>query len=111
MFQNKEAQGGGPLIDIGTHALDLTLWMMDNYEVESVSGSVFYKMADQVEGNLWGPWDPATYEVEDSAFGFVKMKNGATIFLEASWVLNVVESRKHRPPCAARRPVRNSARV
>ena len=33
--------------------------MMDNYEVESVSGSVFYKMADQVEGNLWGPWDPA----------------------------------------------------
>ena len=68
--------------------------MMDNYEVESVTGSVFYKMADQVDGNLFGPWDPSTFEVEDSAFGFIKMKNGATIFLESSWVLNVVESRE-----------------
>ena len=38
VFLNEEEQGGGPLIDIGTHALDLTLWMMDNYEVESVTG-------------------------------------------------------------------------
>jgi predicted dehydrogenase len=94
VFQDKEKQGGGPLIDIGTHALDMTLWMMDNYEVDSVTGSVFYKMGDQVDGNLFGPWDPSTFEVEDSAFGFIKMKNGATIFLEASWVLNVVESRE-----------------
>jgi len=87
----------------------MTLWMMDNYEVDSVTGSVFYKMADQVEGNIFGPWDPATFEVEDSAFGFIKMKNGATIFLEASWVLNVVESRKHPPPCAVRKRGRKSA--
>ena len=39
VFLNEEEQGGGPLIDIGTHALDLTLWMMDNYEVQSVTGS------------------------------------------------------------------------
>ena len=32
VFPNKALQGGGPLIDIGTHTLDLTLWMMDNYE-------------------------------------------------------------------------------
>ncbi|GJM68774.1 hypothetical protein HMSSN036_09900 [Paenibacillus macerans] len=32
MFLDEEKQGGGPLIDIGTHALDLTLWLMDNYE-------------------------------------------------------------------------------
>ena len=43
VFIDEEKQGGGPLIDIGTHALDLTLWMMDNYEPESVSGSVFRK--------------------------------------------------------------------
>lgn len=91
VFPNKALQGGGPLIDIGTHALDLTLWMMDNYEPAQVSGSVFYKMADKFEGNMFGPWDPETYEVEDSAFGFIKMKNGATIFLESSWALNTTD--------------------
>jgi len=95
VFPNKALQGGGPLIDIGTHALDITLWMMDNYEPVSVSGSVFYKLGRAEhgpEGNVFGPWDPKTFEVEDSAFGFVKMKNGATIFLESSWALNVLRS-------------------
>ena len=94
VFPDKKQQGGGPLIDIGTHALDITLWMMDNYKPVSVTGSVFYKMADKYEGNLFGPWDPSTFEVEDSAFGFVKMENGATIFLEAAWALNVLDSRE-----------------
>lgn len=97
VFPNKALQGGGPLIDIGTHALDLTLWMMNNYKPVSVNGSVFYKLGhlpQAVEGNLFGPWDPETYEVEDSAFGFIKMENGSTIYLEASWALNVLESRE-----------------
>ncbi len=97
VFMDKEAQGGGPLIDIGTHALDITLWCMNNYEVESVSGSVFYKLGSlqqATEGNLFGPWNPETFEVEDSAVGFVKMKNGATIALEASWAINMLESRE-----------------
>ena len=65
--------------------------------MESVSGSVFYKLGglkQATEGNLFGPWDPETFEVEDSAVGFVKMKNGATINLEASWALNILESRE-----------------
>ena len=94
VFTNKALQGGGALIDIGTHALDLTLWLMNNYKPKSVMGSVFYKMAEQTEGNLFGPWDPKTFDVEDSAFGFIKMENGATIFLEAAWALNVSESRE-----------------
>lgn len=92
VFLNEEEQGGGPLIDIGTHALDLTMWMMDNYEVESVTGSVYRKLADQKEqGNAFGEWDTKKFTVEDSAFGFIKMKNGATIHLEASWALNTLE--------------------
>ena len=90
VFMNEEEQGGGPLIDIGTHALDLTLYMMNNYEVESVSGNCHYKLGKRPNSaNAWGPWDPEKYTVEDSAFGFIKMKNGATIILESSWAINL----------------------
>lgn len=92
VFLKEEEQGGGPLIDIGTHALDLTLWMMNNYDLESVTGSVFHKLADEKEqGNEFGEWDSEQFTVEDSAFGFIKMKNGATINLEASWALNTLD--------------------
>ena len=92
VFLNEEEQGGGPLIDIGTHALDLTLWIMDNYEVESVTGQTFHKLADQTnQGNAFGDWDPKEFCVEDSAFGFIRMKNGAVIELEAAWALNTLE--------------------
>lgn len=97
VFPDKSKQGGGPLIDIGTHALDITLWCMDNYEVESVTGSVFEKLGHSAlatQDNMFGPWDPETFEVEDSAFGYIKMKNGATIFLESSWAINMKSSRE-----------------
>ena len=92
VFLDAEKQGGGPLIDIGTHALDPTLWMMDNYEPEMVVGTKYRKLADTKNAaNAWGPWDPEKFTVEDSAFGFVRMKNGATIYLEASWALNSLD--------------------
>ncbi len=92
VFLNEYEQGGGPLIDIGTHALDMTLWVMNNYEPEMVVGQTFRKLADKEEqGNAWGPWDPKEYTVEDSAFGFIKMKNGAVINLESSWALNLAD--------------------
>lgn len=95
VFLDAEAQGGGPLIDIGTHALDLTLWEMDNYQVASVTGTVYRKLADNENAaNAFGPWDPKEYTVEDSAFGFITMKNGATIFLEASWALNTLDEQE-----------------
>jgi len=91
-FLSEEKQGGGPLIDIGTHALDLTLWMMDNYRPRSAMGSTFHKLSDQPHpANAWGPWDPAEFTVEDSAFGMVQMENGATILLESSWALNTLQ--------------------
>lgn len=91
VFLDEHKQGGGPLIDIGTHALDLTLWMMDNYEPAVVMGSVFRKLADTKNAaNAWGSWNPKEFTVEDSAFGFIKMKNGATIVLESSWALNTL---------------------
>lgn len=92
VFLDEEAQGGGPLIDIGTHALDLTLWMMDNYKVKSVKGNVYYKLGNQTEtGNAWGDWNPEEFTVEDSAFAFITMEDGATIILESSWALNTLD--------------------
>jgi len=93
VFMDKEKQGGGPLIDLATHAVDLTLWMMDNYEPEVVLGSTFDKIARMGSpANIMGPWDPQDFEVEDSAFGLVKFKNGATMIVESSWALNMIVS-------------------
>ena len=87
-------KSGGPMLDIGVHAIDLALWFMNNYEVESVTGSVFYKLADKPEGNVFGRWDPENFNVEDSAMGFVRMRNGATLLIEASYALNLRDARE-----------------
>ena len=92
VFLNEEEQGGGPLIDIGTHALDITLWMMDNYKPKYVVGTTYHKLAQRENAaNAWGPWDPEKFTVEDSAFGFIVMEDGATIILESSWALNTTQ--------------------
>ncbi len=99
VFTDKSKQGGGPLIDIGTHALDLTLWMMNNYEPEYVTGVSFEKLGTLLTPEMQGqtsyrgdsdPWNNKTFEVEDFAVGFIKMKNGAVINLRASWALNMI---------------------
>ncbi len=97
VFLNEYEQGGGPLIDIGTHSLDLTLWMMNNYKPKYCVGTTYHKLNGQTRtANLWGDWDPEKFTVEDSAFGFVVMENGATVSLESSWALNTLEVRETR---------------
>ncbi|WP_028548073.1 Gfo/Idh/MocA family protein [Paenibacillus sp. UNC451MF] len=93
VFLDEEKQGGGPLIDIGTHALDLTLWMMDNYKPKAVLGTAFHKLSHKKNAaNAWGSWDPEKFTVEDSAFGMITMENGATIVLESSWAINMLQT-------------------
>ena len=92
VFLNEFEQGGGPLIDIGTHSLDLTLLMMNNYKPKMVVGTKYKKLGDQKNAaNAWGDWDPEKFTVEDSAFGFVVMENGATVSVESSWALNIAD--------------------
>ena len=92
VFIDKEKQGGGPLIDIGTHALDLTLFIMNNYEPAYCVGKTFHKLNKQRNtGNSGGDWDVDKFTAEDSAFGFVVMKNGAVIYLKSSWALNIAD--------------------
>ena len=90
-FLNREAQGGGSLIDQGTHALALTLWLMDNYEPESVVGTTYNKLSQFPNAaNAWGSWNPAEFEVEEAAMAFIRMKNGATLVLENCWAMNIL---------------------
>lgn len=97
VFTNKQEQGGGPLIDIGTHSLDITLWMMNNYKPVAVLGSTFNMLGTTLRGDEQGTdehWDPDTFEVEDAAFGLIKFENGATVYLETSWALNTLDQRQ-----------------
>ena len=97
VFLNEYEQGGGPLIDIGTHALDLTLWMMNNYKPKYCVGTTYHMLNNEPksnQGNAWGSWDPEKFTVEDSAFGFIVMENGATIVLESSWAINALDTRE-----------------
>ena len=100
VFTDKSKQGGGPLIDIGTHTLDFTLFLMNNYDVEYVVGTSFEKLGrildpdHQGQYNWMGKqdaWNNETYDVEDSAVGHIKMKNGAVINLRASWAINMAK--------------------
>ncbi|MGL4336727.1 MAG: Gfo/Idh/MocA family oxidoreductase, partial [Turicibacter sp.] len=71
----------------------LTLWMMNNYKPKSVVGNVYYKLGNMDRpANDFGAWDRDEFKVEDSAFGFITMENGATISLESSWALNIREA-------------------
>lgn len=88
VFLNEYEQGGGPLIDIGTHSLDLTLYLMNNYKPRMVVGTSYKKLEDPSCGN---PWGACEHGMEDAAFGFIVMEDGATITLEATWALNTIE--------------------
>jgi predicted dehydrogenase len=97
LLVNKDEQGGGPLWDIGTHALDLTFWLMENFNPASVTGKVFHKLnKKENEPNIWKAWNPEKFVVEDSAFGFISMKNGAIVSLESSWALNILDEGEAR---------------
>lgn len=95
VFLDEKEQGGGPLIDIATHSLDLTLWIMNNYKPKYCLGTTYHKLNNQTNtANTWGDWDPEKFTVEDCGFGFVVMENGATVSVESSWALNMLEARE-----------------
>jgi predicted dehydrogenase len=86
-FGNKELSGGGPLIDLGVHRLDLALWLMGFPEPVSVSGTAYNHLGSaraKVEGKV--------FTVEDLATALIRFRNGATLILEASWALNIGEN-------------------
>lgn len=89
------AQGGGPLIDIGTHSIDLGLWISGNYEPLYAVGMTYNMIGKKgSKANRWGEWNNNDFTVEDSAFGFVVMKNGMTLTVDTAWAMNVSEEKE-----------------
>ena len=86
-FIDDRLSGGGPCMDIGVHALDAALWIMNFPKPVRVTGTskVNFAKGTKIPGK-WGEWDRGTYTVEDFAAGFVHFDNGATLTLEASWL-------------------------
>jgi len=90
-FTEKEKAGGGALIDIGVHVLDLTRWLMGNPRPVKVLASTYAKFGPRGKGKgEWGISVPGgKFDVEDLAIGLIKFENGSTLFLETSWASHV----------------------
>ena len=86
-FIDPNLSGGGPCMDIGVHALDTALWLMDFPRPVRVSGRAHTNFAKGFEiPGSWGEWDRTLFGVEDFASGYVHFSNGSTLVLEASWL-------------------------
>ena len=91
-FCRKDQSGGGALLDIGVHFLDACLYLVGNFEPAAVSGQTYTKFGNRGIGEgTWGLSDPGRkiFTVDDFGTALIKMKNGLSVTLDASWVLHM----------------------
>jgi predicted dehydrogenase len=79
-FGQKKLAGGGPIIDLGVHRLDLAMWLMGNPRPTAVSAATY-----GVIGPRLAKEQKKTFDVEDLGAALIRFDNGATLILEASW--------------------------
>jgi predicted dehydrogenase len=85
-FGKKQLSGGGPLIDLGVHRLDLALWMMGYPKPLWVMGSTYDHIGTRIAKE-----EKKDFDVEDMAVAMIKFDNGATLELEAAWACHIKE--------------------
>ena len=83
-FVDKKLAGGGPLIDLGVHRLDLAWWLMGRPRPVRASGATYGKFQELYSERFGIP-----VTTEDLAAGFIRFENGATLSVQASWAGNV----------------------
>ncbi len=95
VFGHLDKQGGGGLIDIGVHLIDLTWWLMGKPTPVTVSGAS-YRTIGNTPGHAgqFGPWDWKNYTVEDFVSGLVRFSNGATMSIECGFCCNLDRPRE-----------------
>ncbi len=94
-FTRKALSGGGPLIDLGVHLLDLSLWLLGHPRAVSVSASTYAAFGPRglhYSRTGTGPTGEP-YEVEDLASAFIRLDSGATLLLETSWAMHTAAGR------------------
>lgn len=90
-FTDRAVAGGGALIDIGAHTIDLALYLAGFPTVEEVSGvtrSEFGTRADYASLDRWGNATGTDFDVDDSASAFLRCADGTTVSLEVAWAAN-----------------------
>lgn len=93
-FSDVERSGGGPLIDIGVHAIDLCWYMMGRPKAVSVSANTYKKVGNRANiKNLWqykaADFDASKNSVEDLANALIRFENGASIMVDVSFTLHI----------------------
>ncbi len=91
VFGRKELQGGGPMIDIGVHVIEMAHYVMGSPKPVAASGNVWTYLGNKKSdvASHWPNWDYKTYTVEDLAVGQIRFENGAILQIEASFVAHI----------------------
>jgi predicted dehydrogenase len=91
VFGQKEKQGGGPMIDIGVHVIEMAHYFMGSPKPIAASGNVWTYMGHKPSSvvSQWPGWDYKTYTVEDLATGQIRFANGAIMQIEASFAAHI----------------------
>lgn len=96
-FTNRALAGAGACNDIGVHALDACLFLIDNFDPVAVTGATYAKFGPRGLGEGgWGHSDRVhtEFDVDDFATAFIRMRNGATVTLEAVWAAHCADEQK-----------------
>lgn len=91
VFGQKKLQGGGPMIDIGVHILEMAHFAMGSPKPVAATGNIWTYMGNKPSNvkSHWPNWDHKTYTVEDLAIGHIRFDNGAILQVEASFVAHI----------------------
>lgn len=87
-FTNKTIQGGGALIDLGVHILDLALGLMEYQSPSRVLGNIYDFIGKTGGKGLKGQWNPEKFDVEDACFAYLSFATNSSIMLSSSFALN-----------------------